>query len=184
VCTDGAPVIEGVFQQAVEGRQGMFVGAAPAELPQRWMDRLADEAMRIALLLQAIGFFGRCSFDAVLAGRTLDVADLHWIECNGRWGGVSMPMTLANRLVGDWRTRPFEIVQRHGIRIAPLPVTAAIEMLGGQLFRPGVTTEGIVLLTPQRMAEGSGIHFMAMARTAHRARALAQEALEVLCGDA
>ena len=77
---DGLPVIEGVFQQTVEGRQGMFVGAAPAELPQCWMDRLADEAMRIAVLLQAIGYYGRCSFDSVLAGRTLDGAELHWIE--------------------------------------------------------------------------------------------------------
>ncbi len=180
---DGPPIIEGVFQQLVEGRRGTFVGATPAELPRAWMDRLAEESMRIALLLQAIGFYGRCGFDAVLAGRTQDVAELHWIECNGRWGGVSVPMTLANRLIGDWRNRPFEIVQRQGIRIAPLSVTAAIEMLGDHLFRPGETTEGIVLLTPQRMAEGSGIHFMAMGRTTGRARALAQEALEVLCRD-
>jgi hypothetical protein len=179
---DGPPIIEGVFQQVVEGRRGTFVGAAPAELPSAWLDRLAGEAMRIATLLQAIGFYGRCSLDAVLAGQTLDVAELHWIECNGRWGGVSMPMTLANRLVGDWRNRPFEIVQRQGIRIAPLSVTAAIEMLGSTLFRPGETTEGIVLLTPQRMVEGSGIHFMAMARTTDRARALVQQALEILCG--
>ncbi|MDH3230839.1 MAG: hypothetical protein OEN55_13700 [Alphaproteobacteria bacterium] len=178
--TDGPPVIEGVFQQTVEGRHGTFVGAAPADLPQARMDRLAGEAMRIALLLQAIGFYGRCSFDAVLAGRTLDAAELHWIECNGRWGGVSMPMTLANRLIGDWRDRPFEIVQRQGIRTEPLSVTAAIELLDRSLFRPGESTEGIVLLTPQRMAEGSGVHFMAMARTTDRARALAEEALEVL----
>jgi hypothetical protein len=180
---DGPPIIEGVFQQSVEGRHGAFVGAAPAELPRAWIDRLAGEAMRISLLLQATGYYGRCSFDAVLAGRTLKDAELHWIECNGRWGGVSTPMTLANRLTGDWRRRPFEIVQRQKIRIAPLTVSAAIENLGDRLFRPGKTAEGIVLLTPQRLAEGAGVHFMAMARTTERARALARLALDALCGE-
>ena len=94
-----------------------------------------------------------------------------------------MPMTLANRLVGDWRTRPFQIVQHHGIEITPLPVATAIDLLGDLLFRPGESEEGIVLLTPQRMAAGSGVHFMAMARTTVRARALAGDALAILCGD-
>jgi len=179
----GPPVIEGVFQQAIAGRQGMFVGAVPAELPQGLMYRLADEAVRIGLLLQAIGYYGRCSLDAVLAGKSLRDAQLHWIECNGRWGGVSMPMTLANRLVGDWRRRPFRIVQQRGVAMKPLSVTAAIERLGESLFRPGKTEEGVVLLSPQRMVEGSGIHFMAMARTTARARSLAHRALATLCGE-
>jgi hypothetical protein len=92
-------------------------------------------------------------------------------------------MTLANRLTGDLRRRPFEIVQRQKIRIAPLTVSAAIENLGDRLFRPGKTAEGIVLLTPQRLAEGAGVHFMAMARTTERARALARLALDALCGE-
>ncbi len=181
--TEGPPVIEGVFQQTVEGRQGMFIGAAPAELPQRWMARLSNEAMRIALLLQAVGYYGRCSFDAVLVGRTLEAAELHWIECNGRWGGVSMPMTLANRLVGDWRRRPFHIVQLRGVAMAPLPVAEAIDRLGGLLFRPGENEEGLILLTPQRMVEGSGVDFMALARSTARARTLVRDGLTILCGD-
>ncbi len=180
---DGLPVIEGVFQQMVEGRQGMFIGAAPAELPPCWMARLADEAMRIAMLLQAIGYYGRCSFDAVLAGRTLDGAELHWIECNARWGGVSIPMTLANRLVGDWRTRPFHIVQNHGVAMTPLPVAEAIDRLGHRLYRPGLSEEGLVLLAPQRMAAGSGVDFMALGRTTARARAQARDGLTILCGN-
>ncbi|UCH73366.1 MAG: hypothetical protein JSU82_13580 [Rhodospirillales bacterium] len=181
---EGLPIIEGVFQQTVEGRQGMFVGAAPAELPQCWLDRLAEEGIRIALLLQAIGYYGRCSFDAVIAGTTLTTAALHWIECNGRWGGVSTPMTLANRLVGDWQNRPFQIVQRRLSRIRPLSVSAAIELFGGLLFRPGVTDEGIVLLTPQRLVAGTGIHIMAMAATTARAQGLAAQALARLGDEA
>jgi len=181
---DGLPVIEGVFQQAVEGMKGTFVGAAPSDLPQSWLDRLAGEAVRIAFLLQALGYYGRCSLDAILAGETLAGADLHWIECNGRWGGVSAPMTLMNRLVGDWRSRPFVIVQREGMAFPPLSVEAAMNRLGGRLYRAGHNDEGIVLLTPQRMAQGTGLHFMAMARTAKAAHALAQEAMEILRGGA
>lgn len=177
---DGPPVVEGMFEQTVEGRHCTFVGAVPADLPTRWMERLAGEAVRIALLLQAIGYYGRCSFDAVIAGSALHSADLHWIECNGRWGGVSIPMTLANRLVGDWHTRPFTIVQRQGIRTAPLSVDGAIARLGEILFRPGETAEGVVLLTPQRMAEGAGLHFMALAGTVERAGIIAEEALAAL----
>ena len=44
--------------------------------------------------------------DAILIGESLADARLHWIECNGRWGGVSIPMTLANRLTGDWARHP------------------------------------------------------------------------------
>ena len=179
---DGPPVVEGVFQQVVEGRRGNFVGGAPADLPQAWRDRLAGEAMRLSWLMQRLGYYGRASLDAVLAGDTLAGAELHWIECNGRWGGVSVPLTLANRLVGDWRERPFVIVQREGPDVPPLTVEAALGRLGDRAWRPGKSESGIVLLTPQRMAEGSGIHFMAMATTADGARELAQDALAVLSG--
>lgn len=181
---DGPPVIEGVFQQAVEGMLGTFVGAAPSDLPQAWLDRLAGEAMRIAFLLQAIGYYGRCSFDAILAGKTLAEADLHWIECNGRWGGVSVPMTLANRLLGDWRRRPFVIVQRESMAFPPLSVDTAIGRLGDRLYRPGDSDEGVVLLTPQRIVHGTGLHIMAMARETDAARALAREAMDLLCSGA
>jgi len=94
-----------------------------------------------------------------------------------------MPITLANRLVGDWRRWPFRIVQQRGGAMKPLSVTAATERLGDALFRPGKTEEGVVLLTPQRMVEGSGIHFMAMARTTAHARTFAHRALATLCGE-
>lgn len=106
---DGPPVAEGIFEQVVAGLKGEFVGAQPTQLSPHWQARLAEEAVLLARLFQTLGYFGRCSFDAVLTGVNLAAAEAHWIECNGRWGGVSIPMTLMNRFVGDWRRRPFVV---------------------------------------------------------------------------
>ncbi|MGI9382065.1 MAG: hypothetical protein ACR2PO_02850, partial [Methyloligellaceae bacterium] len=65
----GLPVIEGIFEQIVEGEEGTFVGSVPTALSNDWNETIADEATRIAALLQELGYFGRCSFDAVIAGR-------------------------------------------------------------------------------------------------------------------
>jgi len=82
---DGPPLIEGLFEQMLEGVEGAFVGSVPTELPECWRNQLANEAMRLATVLQLLGYFGRCSLDALLVGQSYDFAALHWIECNGRW---------------------------------------------------------------------------------------------------
>lgn len=178
--SDGGPIVEGIFEQVVQGPRGTFVGSVPADLPDRLTARLAAEAALLAGLLQRIGYFGRCSFDAVLAGKSKDEAELHWIECNGRWGGVSIPMTLANRLTGDWRQRPFVVVQRETRPYRPLTIGQAIARLGDRLFRQGGRGEGVVLLTPRLMADGRGLHFMTLARTAGAARAMAADCTALL----
>ncbi len=179
---EGPPVVEGIFEQVVEGPTSTFVGSRPVDLTGAWHERLAGEAAGLATLLQELGYYGRCSFDAVLAGRSLADAALHWIECNGRWGGVSIPMTLANRLTGDWRRHPFVVVQRETAAFPPRPFAEACRSLGSLLFRPGKAGAGIVLLTPRLVAEGRGLHFMSIADTMPAARALAGEASAILCG--
>src|SRR5262249_4758195 len=99
---EGLPVVEGVFSQVLRGARGSFVGAAPTWLPAEWQQRIADEGVRLGLFLQALGYYGRCSFDAVIAGDDLGSARLQWVDGNGRWGGVSIALTGANRLAGDW----------------------------------------------------------------------------------
>jgi len=163
---DGLPVVEGVFDQVVEGSGGEFVGAVPSGVPPVWRQRLADEAMQLAVLFQRLGYFGRCSFDAVIAGAAFSAAELHWIECNGRWGGASIPMTLANRLIGDWARRAFMIVQRTNLSIAPRELSQALHRLRGLLFRRQSTDTGAVLLTPGGLEQGTGLHFLLLARDA------------------
>jgi hypothetical protein len=163
---DGPPVVEGVFSQVVAGVAGTFVGAAPCELSPAWQRRLADEALRLAYLLQRLGFYGRCSFDAVVTGEDSDAAQLHWVECNARWGGVSIPMTLANRLVDDWRARWFAVVQEGKVGAGSVRFDAALELLGDRLLTRENPAGRIVLLSPGHADEESGPHFMVLAQDA------------------
>lgn len=169
---EGPPVVEGLFEQVIEGLEGEFIGAVPAQLPQAWRRRLAGEALLIARLFQHLGYFGRCSFDAIVAGADLARAELHWIECNGRWGGVSVPMTLANRLSGCGPVLQPVVVQRARFALQKRPFATLLADFSDMLFQPG-GREGVVFLTPFCFERGTGIHFMALAATLERARALA-----------
>ena len=131
-------------------------GRRPSHVASR--QRIAQEAAHIACLFQELGHFGRCSLDAVL----LDSGALHWIECNGRWGGVSIPMTLINRLLGGWQNRAFMIVHRTGLRIPPRSFAEVVSQLRDRLFRYGGPAQGTVLLTADGIEAGTGFHFLVL----------------------
>lgn len=174
---DGPPIIEGIFEQDIAGDPGRFTGSAPAELAPETLRRIADEAALLASLFQRLGYFGRCSFDAILVGEDPDRATLHWVECNGRWGGTSTPMTTVNRLTGDWSRTPFAIVHPDW----PLRITfdEVLDRTRDRLFRPG-DTSGILYISPGDPAAGTGIEFVAIdhdVQTARREAALASELL-------
>lgn len=161
---DGDPVVEGVFDQIVSGPEARFAGAEPSRLPQVWQARIAEEAMQLGLFLQTLGWFGRCSFDAVLVDGPGDANAVHWVECNGRWGGVSIPMTLANRLVGDWRQSALLIVSRHVIGSRGMAVSDFLAEFAAELFRAGQMDTGAILLSPGHLESGTGIDLLVLAR--------------------
>ena len=179
---DGLPVVEGVFSQVLKGARGAFVGAAPSWLPDEWQQRLADEAVRLALLFQELGYVGRCSFDAVLAGSGLESAAVHWVDANGRWGGVSIAMTVANRLVGDWQRRPFVIVQRSRLQMPARTLPAVLDDIGSKLFQMSDGRTGTVVLAPCRLVEGSGMNLMVLAGDVASAEADAETVKARLLG--
>jgi hypothetical protein len=144
--------------------------------------RLAEDAMRLASALQLLGYFGRCSLDTLLVGQTLDSAILHWIECNGRWGGVSIPMTIVNRLTGGGAKAKFIVVQRTGENRRPQSFAAALRALDEILFRAGKHEKGIVLLSPIEIEAGRGVQMLACAKTIAAARKLSNCALKILLG--
>jgi hypothetical protein len=166
----------------LKGARGTFVGAAPTWLPARWQQRLASEAVRLALLFQELGYFGRCSFDAVLAGEDLESAQAHWVDANGRWGGVSIALTAANRLAGDWQRRPFVIVQRSRLRMPPRSLPAILEDLGPAAFKPTEGRTGAVVLAPCRLIEGTGMNLMVLATDTVTAEADAAAVKATLLG--
>jgi hypothetical protein len=179
---DGLPVVEGVFSQVLKGARGAFVGAAPSWLPRNWQQRLAGEAVRLALLFQELGYVGRCSFDAVVAGDGLESAAVHWVDANGRWGGVSIALTAANRLVGDWQRRPFVIVQRSRLRMPPRPLPTILDELGSAMFQPSDGRIGTVILAPCRLIEGTGMNLMVLAGDVSTAEADAETVKARLLG--
>ena len=181
---EGDPIVEGVFEQIVEGAKGMFVGSVPAVLPDIWESAIVNEAFALATLFQRLGYFGRCSFDAVIAGESYEQADLHWIECNGRWGGVSVPMTLANRLTGDWRLHPFVVVQQVHLTMERREFAQILDLLDDHLLRAGQNPDGVVLLSPLGLERGTAINLMAISDSVEQAKDLAARSTRALKIDA
>ncbi|HSG94906.1 MAG TPA: hypothetical protein VLA28_05265, partial [Afifellaceae bacterium] len=169
-------VVEGIFEQIVEGPTGEFAGAVPASPPENLTARLARDAFKLALVFQRLGYFGRCSFDGIIKGPSIDDGDVHWIECNGRWGGVSLPMTLANRLFGAAFLGGYVIVQREGLAMPERTFAEILRILTGLLYHARSDNEGIILMTTMGLERGSGLHFMAIAPSLDRAKALATQA--------
>jgi hypothetical protein len=178
-------VVEGIFDQIVLGTARVFGGAAPTALPGRWQGLLADEASRLACLFQELGYFGRCSFDAIVVGGDLASAELHWVECNGRWGGTSIPMTLANRLTGDWQRRPFVVIGRNDLQGRPQSLARFLGQMEQELYRPPEHTSGIVVLSPGRIEQGSGYELAVFGTSLPAAQGLAERiALALAPGEA
>ena len=173
----GDPIIEGIFEQRLAGPGAEFIGAVPAVLPASTRARLVDEALQLATLFQELGYFGRCSLDALATnGPDGQPTGIHWIECNGRWGGVSVPMTFMNRLFGNHAGRGMVIVQNTSAELAVEGFAAAKTRLGPLLLHAG-GDEGVMLLSETVYARGRGVHFLATGATQARAEALARDGL-------
>ncbi|HSF91276.1 MAG TPA: hypothetical protein VLA51_03620, partial [Paracoccaceae bacterium] len=161
---DGPPVVEGIFEQRLRDGVAAFVGGARSTLPQVLQDRLQTEASRIAGILQRIGYFGRCSLDAVVF-RTSERADnIHWIECNGRWGGVSIPMTAAENLCANQSAPAISIIQelRPGRQ---MQTKELLRRLGDLLFRVGHDKTSIVVMSPPEHENGININLLSVSET-------------------
>lgn len=177
---EGAPVIEGIFTQALAGEDAEFVGAEPCDLPKPLEERIVWGASCLAQYFQNLGYFGRCGFDLILVGNSLENAEVHWIECNGRWGGVSIPITVANRLVGDWARKFVIVVQRTNLAMPPRSLSSILETLKEYLFDSAGDRQGIVLLAPGRLVDGSGMNLMVLADSKPEAYAQLQAAAAAL----
>ncbi len=174
----GEPVVEGVFLQEVVGPSGAFIGSAPAALPRVLDVQLRHQATLLAVLLQHLGYVGRCCFDAVTVADRPSAPSVRWIECNARWSGVSMPMTLVNRLTGDWRETPFVVVQRTDLPTPRGGTDALLALWSDLLYRAHGPRRGIVLLGPP--AEVAGLRCIALGAAVSEARSIVTEAVERL----
>lgn len=184
---DGLPVVEGIFVQFMEGAEGGFVGATPAELPKGLSQMLADHCWLLAKLLQRLGYVGRCSFDLILTGKDWTRCGMEFIECNGRWGGTSLPMTLMNRIFGDWSRQPFAVQIFHHIQgLQNVTFGELLEIFDGELYDTRTKEGSLILYNPGRLRYQSGISTLVLGssrdKTAEVARQrFAARLLELAC---
>jgi len=176
---EGPPVIEGVFHQRLTGAEGRFAGAVPADPGDGWVARFCHDGLMLGQVFQDLGYFGRCSFDAVLSGPDLNDPAQHWLECNGRWGGVSIPMTLLNRLFPDRALPAYTIAHETGLDLPRRSFSEGMRILGDLLWSPGAG-RGVIFLTPVGFEEGSGLHFISLGDSAAEAAAQAAAVIERL----
>ena len=173
---DGPPVVEGIFEQRVRDSMAVFVGAARSTLPQALQGRLGDEASHIARIFQRLGYFGRCSLDAVIFCTADGADEIHWIECNGRWGGVSIPMTVAGALFANQPAPAISIVQelRPGRQMQTQEI---LRRLGDLLFCASDDMEGIVLMSPPEDDNGARINLLSLSQTQISSDEILKEAM-------
>jgi hypothetical protein len=162
--TQGIPIVEGLFSQTTEKLRGVFVGATRAELPSAVTQEIVDLTWLLSRLFQLLGYVGRCSFDLILVGDHQDHCRVEFIECNGRWGGTSLFMTLMARIFGDWVNQPFAVHVAH--HIPGLERVQFVELLHGfreDLFDVRTGQGTLILANPGRLAYQSGITAVALA---------------------
>ncbi|NNJ74032.1 MAG: hypothetical protein HKP56_02635 [Anderseniella sp.] len=178
--SDGLPIVEGVFEQSVQGEAGTFIGARRAALSQQLHEQLVSEAMLFACLLQNLGYYGRCSFDAIISQTPGARRSLHWIECNARWGGVSIPLTLANNLQPSDPHSGFVIVQQSLGDANSFSTQQVINLLDGLLYERHKSSSGLILLSPPRQNMEMRINFLVIADAQKTAENLADMAIKRL----
>ena len=153
-----------------------FVGGTTSELPTEVQDRLRRDAAQLAGLFQRLGYFGRCSFDAVLVGSNPTTARIHWLECNGRWGSVSTALVAIERVVGPGR--PFVVVQSEALAGRARSFEDVMRILGGDSVQRRRDGTGAMILSPHRVMQGTGLNLAVIAASAGEAQRAATRLVE------
>lgn len=172
----GQPIIEGLFRQSVHGDTGAFVGSCPANLPAKLEQEIIDSSFLLTVLFQELGYVGRCSFDLILIGETVDNCRFEFVECNARWGGTSIPMTLINRLnIGADNTFSVQTINVPGLE--KITFQTMVHELGSELYDPARGEGRFILFNPARIKLDSSIEAIAIANTTTQAEELLSDVL-------
>lgn len=174
--SEGPPIIEGLFEQQVQGEGAAFVGAVAAEVSPDLKERLKQDALELARVLQQLGYFGRCSLDAVICQQSQKRDAIHWIECNGRWGGVSIPMTARRHLFEGSHEGSLLMMQKV-FSMKPISTAQLLQLWDDLLARPKKLETGLVLMSPPQHPNGVLVNMMAVADTRSQANRLIETAL-------
>lgn len=173
--TDGLPIVEGVFQQSVDPARGTWTGSATASLPVELQDEMIAKSWTLARLFQRLSYVGRCSFDLLVTGTDLARGGLSFVECNGRWGGTSAPMTIVRRLFPPPTTPPFATRRLEIEGIGRLSFTALLDAFADDLYDARTGRGHLVFFNPGGLQARQCLDVLAMASDAARAHAVVDE---------
>jgi len=177
----GPPHLDGIYEQLLEGKHGVFLGSRPSTLPMAVNRALGESSVRVAAALQALGYVGRCSFDFLVVGDPAGEFELHFTECNGRWGGTSTPMSLLDRLFEGTRPpyRAQDLVRPGLVGAAFQDVLAAV---GDELYDPLTRTGHFVFYNVGPLAGAGKLDVISLGRTQQEAEELMELRLPGLLG--
>ncbi len=160
--SEGLPVLEGFFDQLIDVETMKFRGSRGAVLPDAVRENLARRCQMLSVLFQQLGYVGRCSFDLLLTGTGMENARPEFIECNGRWGGTSIPMVLMNRLVGDWTSRPYTTRRYLLDELRRWRLHDLLSALGDSLFDPTSGDGRLVLMNASGVGRSGRLDVLAV----------------------
>lgn len=166
----GAPLLEGVYEQILEGPERCFVGSRPSTLPAAVNATMGQASVLVAAALQELGYVGRCSFDLLVVGDPEGEYVLRFAECNGRWGGTSTPMHLVDRLAGANRApaRPRRTYRAQDVMYPALRgarFTEVLAALGDALWSPTNPRGALVLYNVGPLAGRGKLDVVAFGET-------------------
>lgn len=174
----GYPLIDGLFQQSVKGDKGVFAGSRPLRLPSRIEQEIINSSYLLAILFQQLGYVGRCSFDLILVGEDVENCRVEFVECNARWGGTSIPMTLLNRLriceENTYGTCQIEVAGLDQLEFSQL-----LRELNTELYSPQTGKGRLILFNPARLKALSGIDSIAIGGTMKQVNELLHDVFPV-----
>lgn len=153
----GAPLVDGAYEQILKGPERVFVGSRP--WASAHAETMKSASLEVAKALQELGYVGRCSFDFIV------VADgsLRFTECNGRWGGTSIPMSLVERLVPGERP-PYRAQDYESERLVGMSFGDVVRHLGGELYNPVSGAGRFILYNVGPLAESGKLDVIALGK--------------------
>ena len=175
------PRLDGIYEQILEGPEKVFVGSRPSTLPESVNRTLAQAALQVGAALQELGYIGRCSFDHLVLGDCHGTFRVLFTECNGRWGGTSLPMSFLDRLLSGPRPpyRAQDFVHRD---LVGMQFQDFLARVGDELYDPVSAQGRFVFYNVNCLALVGKIDVIAMGESQAEAEEALTELLPGLLG--
>ncbi|HEX9723727.1 MAG TPA: hypothetical protein VGC53_05545 [Vicinamibacteria bacterium] len=180
----GAPQLQGVYEQILSPGTSIFLGSRPSTLPDALNRRIGEASLALATGLQDLGYLGRCSFDLLLVGDPNGDCRVRFVECNGRWGGTSIPMRLVDRLMGETGTPrpPYRAQDFVHPDLVGVPFTEVLERVGDTAYDPARGRGRYIFYNVGPLPTSGKLDVIAIGKTQEDAEGALEEELPALLG--